>query len=538
MSKISPITLEPKYYLSNFMTLLRSVERLYGDLLNKMEHDWFARFYALEQDEQCLLIRMMTRKGEWFRSDKLTYPELSGTEQLLSKLELAGFLDLTPPSSPRELADKLLTKPELLSLFPELPKALRKPELIALLPEQIESTEISLPFTPVKLIDNDKLPLFCLLFFGNRHQEFAQFVLENLGIHTFEQYEISTETRLFHSREELLSSLAIGDLAASYEEIDRKSQQALLDFSQSLPLPHGKHASRTYHKLVNSVARDLERNGAFDDALNLFNQTITPPSRERQARILKAQAKFENALEIVESMLEGPLSIEEFEVAERLSAPLYKALRIPKPKAEKLSPPETHRTLDLNTHRVELAVVEALKSEGWQAFYLENQFLNTLFGLAFWDILFAPIEGAFVNPYQRQPLDLYRKDFVENREHIVERRLHEIRQQGIANLVNRHKSKVGLQNPFIIWELLDESWLSLAQENISNEQLVGLFTVMLDDIRAYRAGQPDVVAFKDGDWMWCEVKGPGDKLQHNQIRWMKQFEGLNIRYQVCYVNHR
>ncbi|MGR5284101.1 VRR-NUC domain-containing protein [Vibrio maritimus] len=538
MSNPSPIILEPKYYLSNFMTLLRSVEGLYGDLLAASERNWLARFYSLEEDEQCLLIRLMTRKGEWFRSDKLVYPELATTELLLSKLELAGFIDLTLPSSPNVLADKLLTKPELLSLYPELPKTLRKPKLIELLPEQFESSTVSLPFTPIKLVDNDKLPLFCLLFFGNRHQEFAQFVLENLGIHTFEQYEVSTKTRIFHSREEVVSSLAIGELAASYEEIDRKSQPELLDFSKFIPEPHGKHASRTYNKLVNLVARDLERVGAFDDALALFSQTVTPPSRERQARILKAQGKPESAKNIVDTMLETPLSIDEFEVAQRLSAPLCKALGHPKSKIEKLSPPEVHRKLDLSANRVELAVVEALNKEGWQAFYLENQFLNTLFGLAFWDILFAPVEGAFVNPYQRQPLDLYRKEFVESRKQLVERRLNDIRQQGIAYLVDRHKNKNGLQNPFIVWELLDDSWLTLAMESIPNDQLVGLFEVILSDIRAYRAGQPDVVAFKDGDWVWYEVKGPGDKLQHNQIRWMKQFERLNIRYQVCYVNHR
>jgi hypothetical protein len=538
VSNPSPIILEPKYYLSNFITLLHGVEILYGDLLDESERSWLDRFYSLEEDEQCLLIRMMTRKGEWFRSDKLLYPELVEIEPLLIKLELAGFIVRIMPQSPSILADRLLTKPELLLLFPELPKALRKPELIALLPEQFENSKISLPFTPIKLIDNDKLPLFCLLFFGNRHQEFAQFVLENLGIHTFEQYEISPKTRIFHSREEVLSSLAIGELAASYEEIDRKSQQALLDFSKLIPVPHGKHASRTYNKLVNLVARDLERVGAFDDALALFSQTVTPPSRERQARILKAQGKPESAKNIVDTMLETPLSIDEFEVAQRLSAPLCKALGHPKSKIEKLSPPEVHRKLDLSANRVELAVVEALNKEGWQAFYLENQFLNTLFGLAFWDILFAPVEGAFVNPYQRQPLDLYRKEFVESRKQLVERRLNDIRQQGIAYLVDRHKNKNGLQNPFIVWELLDDSWLTLAMESILNDQLVGLFEVILSDIRAYRAGQPDVVAFKDGDWMWYEVKGPGDKLQHNQIRWMKQFERLNIRYQVCYVNHR
>jgi hypothetical protein len=520
------------------MTLLHGVGGLYGDLLDASERRWLDRFYSLEEDEQCLLVRMMTRKGEWFRSDKLTYPELGATEQLLNKLELAGFIDLTLPSSPHVLADKLLTKPELLSLYPELPKALRKPKLINLLPEQFESSTVSLPFTTIKLVDNDKLSLFCLLFFGNRHQEFAQFVLENLGIHTFEQYEISTKTRIFHSREEVISSLAIGELAATYEEIDRKSQQALQDFSKLIPVPHGKHASRAYNKLVNLVARDLERVGAFDDALALFRQTVTPPSRERQARILKAQTKLEGAKKIVDTMLESPLSIDEFEVAERLSAPLCKALGKPKPKAVKLSPPEAHRKLDLNAKRVELAVVEALNNEGWQAFYLENQFLNTLFGLAFWDILFAPVEGAFVNPYQRQPLDLYRKEFVESRTQLVERRLNDIQQQGIDYLVDRHINKYGLQNPFIVWELLDDSWLTLAMESISKDQLVGLFEVILSDMRAYRAGQPDVVAFKDGDWMWCEVKGPGDKLQHNQIRWMKQFEKLNIHYQVCYVNHK
>jgi hypothetical protein len=140
--------------------LLRSVEGLYGDLLAASERNWLDRFYSLEEDEQCLLIRLMTRKGEWFRSDKLVYPELATTELLLSKLELAGFIDLTLPSSPNVLADKLLTKPELLSLYPELPKTLRKPKLIELLPEQFESSTVSLPFTPIKLVDNDKLPLF------------------------------------------------------------------------------------------------------------------------------------------------------------------------------------------------------------------------------------------------------------------------------------------------------------------------------------------------------------------------------------------
>lgn len=538
MTHTPSVVLEPKYYLTNFTTLLSGVKDLYQDLLNESEQQWLARFYALEEDEQCLLVRMMTRKGEWFRSDKLRYSELTNPETLLANLALSGFVDLALPDSPKLLADTLLTKPELLALFPKLPKSLRKSELVALLPEQMPHSVSTLPFQIIRLVDNQILPMFCLLFFGNRYQEFAQFVLENLGIHKFEQYEISVNTRIFHTREELDSSFCIGEMSLRYEEINRKSREDLIEFSLLLPAPHGKHANRMYQKLINSVARDLERCGALDEALALFQQSNIPPSRERQARILKAQGRQEEALSITKMMLADPYSTDESEVAERIASPLKKKLGIPLPKKQVWTLPEVHRQLDLTNCRVEVAVVEALKAEGWDAFYLENQFLNTLFGLAFWDILFSPVEGAFINPYQRQPLDLYRKEFIDSRSVLIEDRLKQIRSEGIAQLVAVHLNKNGLQNPFILWELVDASWIELAMYTISNQQLAGLFEVILEDIRAYRAGQPDVIAFKNGDFMWCEVKGPGDKLQHNQKRWMKHFERLNISYHVCYVNHR
>ncbi|WP_267898671.1 VRR-NUC domain-containing protein [Vibrio penaeicida] len=33
-----------------------------------------------------------------------------------------------------------------------------------------------------------------------------------------------------------------------------------------------------------------------------------------------------------------------------------------------------------------------------------------------------------------------------------------------------------------------------------------------------------------------EVKGPGDKLQQNQIRWLQVFQKIGINAEVCYVN--
>lgn len=59
-------------------------------------------------------------------------------------------------------------------------------------------------------------------------------------------------------------------------------------------------------------------------------------------------------------------------------------------------------------------------------FHSEGAIISTLFGLLFWDILFAPIPGAFETPYQSAPLDLFHDSFVTAREDIIEARLAEL----------------------------------------------------------------------------------------------------------------
>ena len=189
----------------------------------------------------------------------------------------------------------------------------------------------------------------------------------------------------------------------------------------------------------------------------------------------------------------------------------------------------------MSTQRVEWAVLDSLASEGWQTFYLENHFLNTLFGLAYWDIIFTPVDGAFINPYQRQPLDLYRDSFKTKRRHIIDARLAEIRTSGIRQFTSIIDDKYGLQNPFVAWDVVEKEWIELAITTIPNAVLAALFKTMLIDLKTYQAGMPDLIAFKGNHWFWCEVKGPGDRLQDNQKRWMKVFNELNLNYEVCYV---
>lgn len=44
----------------------------------------------------------------------------------------------------------------------------------------------------------------------------------------------------------------------------------------------------------------------------------------------------------------------------------------------------------------------------------------------------------------------------------------------------------------------------------------------------FRTGVPDFLAFDDnGDYTFIEVKGEGDGLRHSQLRWFKDFRGVN-----------
>lgn len=59
-------------------------------------------------------------------------------------------------------------------------------------------------------------------------------------------------------------------------------------------------------------------------------------------------------------------------------------------------------------------------------FHSEGSIVSTLFGLLFWDILFAPVPGAFETPYQSAPLDLVHDSFFTSREDIINTRLDEL----------------------------------------------------------------------------------------------------------------
>ncbi|MEP4523039.1 MAG: VRR-NUC domain-containing protein, partial [Alloalcanivorax venustensis] len=63
------------------------------------------------------------------------------------------------------------------------------------------------------------------------------------------------------------------------------------------------------------------------------------------------------------------------------------------------------------------------------------------------------------------------------------------------------------------------------------------FERLLADIAANRAGLPDLIQFWPAQrcYRMVEVKGPGDRLQDNQRRWLEFFIARDLPVAVCQV---
>ena len=69
------------------------------------------------------------------------------------------------------------------------------------------------------------------------------------------------------------------------------------------------------------------------------------------------------------------------------------------------------------------------------------------------------------------------------------------------------------------------------------QHLQACFSRLLQDLKANRAGMPDLIQFYPHErrYRMIEVKGPGDRLQDNQKRWLTFAAEQGIAVEVCYV---
>lgn len=546
----TPPVLAPDYYLHNFRFLLDWVAERYQELLSPDEVGFLNCFRSLDSNSQCLLVRLMSRKGPWFRSDKLSYAEIdnltAAADYLVGKklLSCHVVMDITSLAG-------VLTKPELELLFSGHlvgQKSKRKEEWVELLVQEYPGEKSWDEWTmgrwgplyqlePVSLINT-----LCLLFFGNAHQDLSEFVLQDLGLVRYEQYEIDHRHRLFLSQDDIRQYQLFVSLAEAFELAEHRQQ--LIAVLEQIPVVFSNATmERRFARLANRIAYSLERSGDVDIALALYQRHRYPPAREREIRILERRGDYQQAWNLLAAVLERPYGEDEQQIAERMAPRLAKKAGVAySANAVQLINEKYIELPRLMDDSGEFLYVEECARLFYDAsdspcFYVENQLLSGLFGLWLWPELFRSVEGAFANPFQMAPLDFYHEGFQERRPGIENLWNEMDTGEFITRLQKTYGEKRGIANPLVSWQYLDEDLLMLALTCIPAHHLRAIFQRMLFDLKRNTSGLPDLIQFlpQEKSYRLIEVKGPGDRIQDNQHRWMMYFQQHGIPAEVCYV---
>lgn len=546
------------YYADNFALVLDTVADRYSDILSDEEKSFIETWRSQPLPARRLYVRMISRKGPVLRRDRLKYGEIPNIQLVLDDLVEADLADNAPDVEAAELLP-LLMRGELHDLaagfhdegiiqsFP--PKPARKDELVAISADVEESVlreGIEYFLNPIRPLGLDHVLVFRLLFFGNLYQDLTEFVLRDIGMVSFEPYPLDRELRLFPNREDLDQNLAlrlyrqeIGTLL-----LDKELDAAVELAKEVLQQEWLNSVQRHLDRVANAVGRDLERAGRDDEALTFYETATRPPARERRARVLERTNRNEEALSLCYEIEDGPQDETEAAFAPRFVHKLHRKL------GEKVAAPKrpTRPTKTLTVYpredvAIETLALEELAADGQEGFFAENWLWKSLFGLAFWDIVFAPLPGVFQHPFQYGPLDLSTPGFRPVRQTMIEERLTELRQKPWSTttkaLLARWDEKYGTANALVAWGEELRPRVALALSVLDGQRLAAVCDRLSRDLRRYRRGLPDLFVLREEapGFELLEVKGPGDQLRPEQGAWIDELNAHGLPTAILKVSY-
>jgi hypothetical protein len=560
----------PYYYLENFAVALDWLRSRYHDLLVREEQQFIEDFMQLPTESAALVVRMTMRQGDLFRTSKLHYNEIGCPRRAAAPLFDLSWLDPDPPLSFSALF-RLLRKVEICDVLglERAARALRKSDLIPLAADvarEIRTLRGWWPEAPDEVFHVRIAPLcdrLRLMFFGNFHQTWSEFVLADLGIFRYEYVSLDESARAFQTREQIEQFYAIHRCRELLYD-----QAPLEDVLASVPAacPAGGAAwiEAKRSKLLFVIAQLYEKDRDLARALEVYRQSDHPQARIRTIRLLEKLERLDEAVELLTRVQQHPTTELETQLGARISPRLSRKwaalIRDERSKDRAQSPPgwparqgrgraarSAWDTLELELpqpdppQRVELVVSEHLGTLEAPVLYVENTLLNALFGLLCWEAIFAPLPGAFFHPFHAAPADLLEAGFPERRAAQFSQCFAQLESGAYRDkILATFERKAGLQTPFVAWDWLTREGLELALDCIPAAHLIDFFQRLLADLRANRSGLPDLIQLWRGErrYRLIEVKGPGDRLQDNQIRWLSFCVAREIPVCVCKVTWR
>lgn len=520
----------PDYYRSNLLEVCRYVLNTYPQALRDQDVQWLRALLACTQPAQRLLARLVMRKGPLFRLDKLSYREVGNVHAAAAELAHAG-LALMNPAVPADQLLALLVKAEVADISGT---SGRKQDLVLALlsrkPDELIRKHVAERFAWLRLTGAATLDRTQLLYFGHTSRDLSAFVMRDLGLTRYEHYEVFTDRGPFNDRrcvDEYLRLTALRDVVHTLDTHPQHASWLRCAALQERPeFADHRAIERRRNKLLNTLGRWGERAEQPAFALDCYRHSRRHPARERMVRMLARHQQPQAAEQLLEAIRNAPLCAPEAVFAERFGK-----------RNGGFQPPVTVAALrDPNMHMtpgaIESEALAYFAEAGAWGVHLENALPLSLAGLAYWGALFAPVPGAFSNPMQNAPNDLYWEDFVAARADIIAECTRAL-EASPARLVDTWQAKHGIACALVNWQLLNREVLQQVIAAVPGATLASFVRETIHDLTNARTGFPDLfIVHQDGTYEFVEVKGPNDALQPQQRAWFARLRRLGMPARV------
>ena len=507
-----------EYYANNVLLLLAAVLNQYGDILTVAELSVINKVQSLSTSAIRLFARLLSRSRPLLLCDSLNYAEVDDREAALDELQQHDLIE-RDHDVPADQILSLLTVQTLKQIYQLVPHTTPKQQYVNHIACRYRETRhldlLKLHCSWVEIAVHAELELFGLLFFGDLHHDFSSFVVRDLGIVRYENYSIDSASRQFSDREILDRYLELVALNRwIHENADNLDSITALSIIDLLKQGEDERLlERLRSRTLNRLARGLERQNENATAIQAYSISSMHPARERSMRVLSKLQQDCSMERLRSRILSDPWTEEERRFAIRFRRRNNNKTHFP--------------TTVVKVNEESLAGVEMIaldwlieaEGAGW---HLENSLPMSLFGLAYWEWIFAPIEGAFVNPFQVAPKDLFWPEFFRVRQDRVPDPL-DSRESLKAVIYDTAMRKEGIANALVDWQSVDRFILAKILDALPDDALAKLLRIVRKDLAQMRAGFPDLtIIYDDNRFEFVEVKGPNDQLQENQKIWLTE----------------
>ncbi|MGI9318520.1 MAG: hypothetical protein ACR2QW_14415, partial [bacterium] len=412
VQRSTTVALPARYYLNHFNEFLEVIEDRYQHVLEPEHTEFVLDFKNLNEDAQCLYVRMLNRRGRVFDCRRFKYAEILDIPVQLVCLKRGGFIRNLDRGDLRPWFE-LITRDTLLELIAQQcsPGSYRrswsKSNLIEFATAHLSYSHPSMSTAMTQFIVQsrcEQIGYLLFLYFGKFEAGLSRFTLRDLGVVRTSKFKHKFQPR-FDDKQSALSTWFYCQKVNHIRAVDPLEHLEIAETIGSWPDPVGEQSKLLRQHAIYRLGEQVEKSGEHELARKIYLHSDSWPSSERLIRLMYAKGDRVWVSKALEKIIDDPSCEEELLFARDFFLRKFHKKRTSRI-TDILRSATVLRIDECYRDTPEEGAADYFSSRGAQVFHTENRVWKKLFGLLFWDILFHSESAAIYNDFEKRPRDL------------------------------------------------------------------------------------------------------------------------------------